>query len=214
MRFGLPIAFAAAGALFLSGCEPTTEDNVRTQTGIAAGALVGSVVGATAGGGRDRLARTVVGAGIGAAAGGMIGAQLDRQAAELRRDLGNDVSVVNTGSQLVVTMPQDILFAVDSATLRPDLRRDLQSVSANLQRYPDSTIRVIGHTDNTGSASYNQTLSERRASAVASELLASGVNPRRIVATGMGENQPVASNLTPEGRAQNRRVEIVIIPTA
>jgi outer membrane protein OmpA-like peptidoglycan-associated protein len=212
MRFTRPVAVISAGVLALAACTPTTEDNQRTRTGAAVGAVAGGLIGATAGGSRDRFVRTAVGAGVGAVIGGAIGQQLDRQAAELRRDLGNDVQVRNTGSQLVVTMPDDILFAVDSAVVRPDLQRDLRTLAASLQNYPDSDVMVIGHTDNTGSAAYNQTLSERRAASVAAVLRNAGVDGRRIVAVGRGEDQPVATNLTAEGRAQNRRVEIVITP--
>lgn len=211
MKTGLTIALLASGVLGLAACTPT-EDNLRTRQGAVAGAVVGGVVGATAGGSRDRLLRTAVGATIGAAAGGAIGAALDAQARELRRDLGDNVDVRNTGSELIVTMPQDILFAVDSAVVRPDLQRDLQVVANSLNRYPDSTIRVVGHTDNTGTAAYNQTLSERRAGSVAAVLRNAGVDGRRIVAIGRGLTEPIASNATPEGRAQNRRVEIIIVP--
>ena len=111
-------------------------------------------------------------------------------------------------------MPQDILFATDSAALRPDLSRDLEAVATNLQRYPSSTVQVLGHTDNTGSASYNRDLSQRRAASVAAILVRNGVQPNRVVTYGMGEDQPVASNLTVDGRAMNRRVEIIIRPTS
>jgi outer membrane protein OmpA-like peptidoglycan-associated protein len=104
------------------------------------------------------------------------------------------------------------LFATDSAAVRPDLRSDLNAVAASLLRYPNSTIQVVGHTDNTGTAAYNQDLSQRRAVSVASILRESGVPGGRIAAVGRGEDQPIASNLTPEGRAQNRRVEIIIRP--
>jgi outer membrane protein OmpA-like peptidoglycan-associated protein len=144
----------------------------------------------------------------------MIGAVLDRQAAELRRDLGPETTIRNTGQELILTMPQDILFAVDSATLRPDLRADLQVIAANLRRNPDSMIRVVGHTDSTGALAYNQRLSERRAESVAAVLIENGVSGRRIITQGMGPNDPVASNATASGRAQNRRVEIVIRPNA
>jgi outer membrane protein OmpA-like peptidoglycan-associated protein len=110
-------------------------------------------------------------------------------------------------------MPQDLLFAVDSAAVRPDLRADLSAVASSLLRYPNSRIEVIGHTDNTGAAAYNQDLSQRRAVSVAGVLREGGVPGARIAAFGRGEDQPIASNLTPEGRAQNRRVEIIIRPT-
>ncbi|OZA09930.1 MAG: hypothetical protein B7Y02_11505 [Rhodobacterales bacterium 17-64-5] len=110
-------------------------------------------------------------------------------------------------------MAQDLLFATDSASLRPDLTSDLRVVANSLLRYPNSRIEVIGHTDNTGSAAYNQDLSQRRAVTVSGVLRDAGVPGGRLSAYGRGEDVPVASNLTPDGRAQNRRVEIIIRPT-
>jgi len=130
----------------------------------------------------------------------------------LNRDLGNNIDVINTGDELIVRMPQDILFAFDSDRVRPDLRADLFTLADSLQRYPDTTVQIIGHTDNVGSASYNQNLSERRASSVGSVLVNAGVPGSRLRIFGAGEDQPIASNLTEEGRAQNRRVDIVIRP--
>lgn len=207
-------ALAAVAALgLLAACVDPYSDTNRTQAGAITGGLLGAFVGASAGSG-NRTAATIAGAGIGAIAGAGIGAALDRQAAELRAQLGSDVDVRNTGSEIIVTLPQDILFATDSANLRPDLRRDLQTIATNLQRHPDSTIVVTGHTDSTGTMSYNQGLSERRADAVAAVLIESGVPGRRIVSRGLGQTQPVATNETAAGRAQNRRVEITIRPTA
>ncbi len=129
--------------------------------------------------------------------------------------MGNDnVTIRNTGDRLIVTLPQDILFATDSANLRPDLQRDLRTVGQNLLAYPDTTVQVVGHTDNTGDANYNQNLSRQRAQAVANILMNEGVPSFRVQSIGRGEDQPIASNLTPDGRAQNRRVEIVILPNA
>lgn len=200
----------------LAGCvspiAPTTEENRRTQTGAVTGALIGGAIGATSKG-SDRFAKAAVGAGIGALIGGAIGSSLDAQAAELRNSIGNDgVSVTNTGSELIVNLPQDILFATGSANLRSDLTRDIQAVARSLINYPNTTVQVIGHTDNVGSAALNQDLSQRRAASVASILRSNGVPGARIVAFGRGEDQPVASNLSDAGRAQNRRVEIVIRP--
>lgn len=207
-----PLALLTLGAFTLAGCVTTTEDNRRQNTGAAAGAILGGALGASSKGG-DKLLKTVVGAGIGAAIGGAIGSSLDAQAAELRNSIGNDrVSITNTGSELIVNLPQDILFATDSATLRGDLTQDLQAVARSLLNYPNTTVQVLGHTDNTGSAAYNQNLSQRRAQSVASVLQANGVPGGRIMAIGRGEDQPVASNLSEAGRAQNRRVEIVIRP--
>jgi outer membrane protein OmpA-like peptidoglycan-associated protein len=207
-----PIALLTLGAITLAGCVPTTEDNRRQNTGAVTGALLGGALGATSKG-DDKLLKTVVGAGIGAAIGGAIGSSLDAQAAELRNSIGdNRVSITNTGSELIVNLPQDILFATDSATLRGDLTQDLQAVARSLLNYPNTTVQVVGHTDNTGSAAYNQNLSQRRAQSVASVLQANGVPGGRIIAIGRGEDQPIASNLSEAGRAQNRRVEIIIRP--
>lgn len=191
---------------------PTTEDNVRTRNGAIIGAATGALIGGTRNG-DDKLAKAAIGAVIGGAIGAGIGSALDRQAAELRGSIGdNRVSVTNTGNELIVNLPQDILFATDSATLRGDLTADLRAVARNLQSYPDSTVQVIGHTDNVGAAAYNQDLSQRRANSVAAILRDSGVPGGRIAAFGRGEDQPVASNLSDAGRAQNRRVEIIIRP--
>ena len=113
-----------------------------------------------------------------------------------------------------MSLPQDLLFATDSFSVRPDLQNDLYTVAGNLQNYPASTIQVIGHTDSDGDAVYNQQLSERRAGSVAGILMNAGVTPSRLQTIGRGESQPVASNLNETGKAQNRRVEIVILPTA
>ena len=213
---------ATASVLALSACvpggytgaaSPDQNPNANRNSGAITGALIGGAIGATRKG-DDKLAKAAAGALIGGAVGGAIGSALDRQAQELRRDLDTSgVSVVNTGSQLVVTMPQDVLFDVDSSIVRPDLQRDLYTLAGSLNRYPDTTVEVIGHTDNTGDASYNQRLSQNRASAVANVLIGAGVPATRVVAYGRGEDQPISSNLTPEGRQQNRRVEFIIRPT-
>jgi len=213
MKFRTPIILATLGAMTLAGCVgPTTEDNKRARTGAVTGALIGGALGATRNG-DDKLVKAAVGAAIGAAIGGAIGSSLDQQAAELRNSIGNNrVSVTNTGSELIVNLPQDILFATDSATLRGDLTQDLRAVAQSLLNYPDTTVEVVGHTDNVGAAAYNQDLSQRRANSVAAILRSNGVRAGRLVAFGRGEDQPIASNLSPAGRAQNRRVEIIIRP--
>jgi outer membrane protein OmpA-like peptidoglycan-associated protein len=124
------------------------------------------------------------------------------------------VTITNTGQQLLVTMPQDVLFDTDSAVLRPDLQSDIRALGQNLLAYPNTTVQVIGHTDSEGTAAYNQDLSERRALAVSNVLLNTGVPAGRVVAIGRGEAQPIASNQTAEGRRQNRRVQFVITPNA
>ena len=214
----LSSGLAGSALLILSGCvTPESAANSKPGDNTTAGTIMGGLIGAIAGmemsSKGDRKKGAIVGAIVGAAAGNAIGQSLDEQAADLRRDLNNNqVNVTNTGSELIVTMPQDILFALDSAAVRSDLRRDLGVVAGNIQAYPNTTISIEGHTDNTGSASYNQSLSQRRANAVASVLMNNGVPPARLGTIGRGENEPVASNLSATGRAQNRRVEIVIRP--
>lgn len=216
MMMKTPLILAVASTLALTACvDPNAypdDPNARQRQGAIIGGLVGAVTGAAVSGDGDELKGAIVGGALGAGAGAIIGADLDRQAAELRGSLSSNISVTNNGDFLVVNMPQDLLFATDSAALRPDLRRDLNTVAASLLKYPNSRIEVIGHTDNTGTAAYNQDLSQRRAVAVASVLREGGVPGSRIAAYGRGEDQPIASNLTPEGRAQNRRVEIIIRP--
>ena len=218
--FSKPIALAMAGILGLSACtDPGQLNQNSNMSNTQQGALIGAGAGALAGalsrgdGNRDRGA--LVGAVVGGAIGAGIGYNLDQQEAELRRDLGNeDVQITNTGDRLIVSLPQDLLFATDSFSVRPDLQNDLYTVAGSLQNYPASTIQVIGHTDSDGDAAYNQQLSERRAGAVAGILMNAGVTSSRLQTIGRGESQPVASNLNETGKAQNRRVEIVILPTA
>ncbi|WP_434289128.1 OmpA family protein [Celeribacter sp. SCSIO 80788] len=213
MKSPLYIAIPLVAAFGLTACMDTYDSNSKATQGAVVGATLGGIAAAATSGKNDKLAKTAVGAMIGGAIGGAIGTQLDKQAADLQQSMGNgDVKIVNTGSQLIVTMPQDILFATDSAVVVPSLQDDLRALAYNLQDYPNTTIQIVGHTDNTGSATYNQELSTRRASAVATILRANGVASGRIQAFGRGEDAPIATNLTPEGRAQNRRVEIVITP--
>ena len=209
-----PLILATISVMSLTACDPSTQTvagGPRATTGAVTGALVGAAIGANASG-SSRLAQAAVGGILGAALGGAVGSALDRQAADLQGSVSNQTKIVNNGNSLTVTMPQDILFDTNSAALRPDLRRDLNAVATNLINYPDTTVEIAGHTDNTGTAALNQDLSQRRANAVADTLRAAGVPNRRIVAFGRGEDKPIASNLTPEGRSQNRRVEITIRP--
>jgi outer membrane protein OmpA-like peptidoglycan-associated protein len=202
----LLLVAACTDPAYVGGDDPRR----KTKSGAVIGGLVGAATGAAVSDSKGKGA--LLGGAIGALGGAAIGNALDRQEAELRQQLDSDVQITNTGDRLILTMPQDILFPVDSFNIRPDLRTDLFKVADSLQRYPDTTVQVVGHTDSDGDASYNQGLSERRANAVADVLMNGGVPFSRINAIGRGEDQPVASNLTAEGKAQNRRVEIVILP--
>ena len=211
----LPLALATASVLALAACQaplPGQATN-NTRTGALVGAGLGAAVGALSGdNNRDRIRNAAIGAAVLGGAGALGGNVLDRQEAELRQQLGSDVGIVNNGTNLVVNLPNDILFAVDSASLTGGLQQDLITVAGSINRYPDTTVNVIGHTDSDGSAQYNLDLSQRRAQAVSSVLINAGVSPARIRSLGRGEDQPIASNLTPAGKALNRRVEIIITP--
>lgn len=213
----LPLALVTVSALAVAACQPVTpnnpDPNANTRRGALVGAGLGAAVGAlTADDSDDRLRNAAIGAAVGGAAGAGTGAMLDRQEAELRNQLGSNVGIVNTGEQLVVTLPQDILFDTDSATLTGSMTNDLRAIAGSINNYPNTTVNVVGHADNTGAAAYNQSLSEARARSVASVLTSAGVSSARIRSIGRGEDAPVASNLTAEGRRQNRRVEIIITP--
>ncbi len=215
-----PVALSIAGLLALSACQTTAtriaDPNYRTQQGAVAGALLGGIIGSAVNPGSSDTARVrsaLVGAAAGAALGGAIGSNLDQQAEDMRNRLGNpNVTVTNMGTYLLVNLPDDVLFATDSAAVRPDLAGEIRSIAANLVSYPNSRIQVLGHTDNVGAAAYNADLSQRRAVSVRDILIGAGVPSDRLSAVGMGEDRPVASNTTVGGRAQNRRVEIIITP--
>ncbi len=209
------IAATGAATLLAACTDPARLDpNTNyTRDSAIAGAALGTVAGLAAGGGTFRGA--AVGAAVGAGAGALMGNRLDQQAEALRGSIGNDNIIINRqGDVLVVTLPQDILFDVDSTYVRDDLRDELAALAANLNQYPDTTAEIVGHTDNTGDAGYNQDLSVRRAQAVSEIISANGVSAARLSATGRGEDSPVASNLTEEGRALNRRVDILIRPAS
>ncbi|MEL6266977.1 MAG: OmpA family protein [Pseudomonadota bacterium] len=210
LRGGPVLALVLAVALGLAACT-TVRENPRTATGAAAGAAAGALLGTLAGGNDRRNA--LIGAGIGLLAGGAVGAYLDRQQRQLEADLqGSGATVERQGDSLVVSLPQQVTFAVDSDRLEPGFRPVLLNVADTLAADPRGLVDVVGHTDATGSDAYNQDLSERRAQTVANALVDGGVLPQRIAAYGRGETQPVATNETPEGRARNRRVEILIVP--
>ena len=177
----LTLTLSAVSVLGLAACQQPlpNQTNEQTRQGALIGAGVGAVAGALTGDDADeRLRNAAIGAAVFGAAGAGIGATLDRQEAELRAQLGPNVGLVNTGSQLVVTLPQDVLFATDSTAVSGASQRDLFAVASSLNNYPNTTVNVIGHTDNVGDAAYNQDLSERRAQAVASVLVSGGVSPR------------------------------------
>jgi outer membrane protein OmpA-like peptidoglycan-associated protein len=207
--------FAALSLVSVSACvtDPNTGERKISRTaiggigGAAAGALLGGLIGGKTG--------RIIGAVGGGAIGGVVGYKMDQQIKELRESTagsGVDVTEVDGGEAILVNLPDGVTFDVGSATLKPTFRATLDDVAASLQQYPNSLIDVYGHTDSTGSDSFNQGLSERRAQTVANYLTSRGVNSARIRWQGFGETMPVADNSTEEGRRLNRRVEIKIIP--
>ena len=208
-----------AAATLLAGCytyDPYSNEKKvsKTTTGAGIGAAVGAVAGILTGDdSRERRKRALIGAGVGALAGGAAGNYMDRQEAKLRQQLqGTGVSVTRNGDNITLNMPGNITFKTDSSDLRPDFFDVLNSVSLVLKEYDKTLLEVAGHTDNTGAAAYNQTLSEKRASTVAQYLSTRGVNSQRIITVGAGESHPIATNETPEGRQANRRVELSLEP--
>ncbi len=200
---------ALAGAVTLAGCTNPDGTAYNTGTGVATGAVLGGLFGRAIS--DDKAAGTIIGGVVGGAIGGAIGADLDKQEAALRASMGSSVSIINTGSQLIVSLPESITFATNSAVVKSTLVADLNTLARSMNDHPNTTIEVVGHTDNTGTSAYNQALSEQRARAVRG-ILINTVNPNRVIAYGVGETRPVASNASAEGRQANRRVEIFITP--
>jgi len=213
--------YVALGSLLLAGCT-TQADGTQSVNKTAVGAGVGAVAGGVLG---NRLAKgnrstgTVIGALAGAAAGGGLGYMMDRQESQLRDQLASEraqhaVEVERVRDDMLkLTLANEVSFDVNSASVKPSFRPSLAKVAEVLKSY-DTRMTVVGHTDATGSESYNQQLSERRAQAVRSELIRDGVPAERLSAIGRGEGEPRADNATETGRAQNRRVEILVQSTA
>ncbi len=214
------VATVLAASLSLAGCATYTgqttdsDDPNRTRSGALIGAGIGAVAGLLSGGdATERRQRAMIGAGVGAIAGGAVGVYQDRQEAELRRSLdGTGVDVVRDGDNITLSMPGAITFGFDSAEVQPRFLSVLDTLSDTLNEYNQTVIEIAGHTDSTGSPEYNQGLSERRAAAVDSYLGNRGVLRDRTMVVGAGQAHPIASNATESGRAQNRRVEITLVP--
>jgi len=199
-----------SGALLLGACTNPDGTRDNTNSGVGIGAAIGGIFGALVA--DDDLAGAAIGGAVGAMIGGAIGADLDKQEAALRSTMDSSVKIVNTGSQLIVSLPEGITFPTNSAVVKSSLVGDLNKLSRSMNEYPNTRIEVVGHTDNTGTSSYNQALSEQRARAVRGILINGGVSSSRVSAFGAGESRPVASNGSASGRQANRRVEIYITP--
>lgn len=217
-RVNIKLIAPLAAVALLSACSTDPYTGEQKVSNTAGGAALGAGLGALAGmavGGSSNAQRNAVliGAGVGALTGGAIGATMDRNEADLRRQLqGTGVSVTRVGNQVVLNMPSDITFDVDKDAIKPAFRQTLNSVAIVLNRYQQTIVDVFGHTDSTGSAAHNMDLSQRRALSVANYLAQQGVDSRRFAVTGFGATRPIATNSTAEGRALNRRVEIQLSP--
>lgn len=211
MATGLALVLSSS----LAGCS-AIEQNPRaakgTVIGAATGAGTGAAIGGIVGGGKGAGKGAAIGAVVGAIGGGLIGSYLDQQAREMEAVLAEQDRLRREQERLQVVLASDVLFESGKSYLQPGARDKLRNVAGVLNRYPQTSIQVVGHTDSRGSEESNLELSRRRAEAVADELSASGVSRARMLVRGEGESRPVASNDTAEGRQQNRRVEINIIP--
>lgn len=198
-----------------STVNPYTEEKQTSKLAVGAGigAASGAVIGLLTSNSKDRQRNVLIGAGLGAIAGGGVGYYMDVQEAKLRQRLrGSGVSVTRVGDQIMLNMPGNVTFDTGSPNINAGFYDVLNSVTIVLKEYEKTSVDVIGHTDSVGSASYNQRLSEERARSVAEYLSNQGIMPARLLVAGMGEAQPMAPNDTPEGRSQNRRVNIQIAP--
>ncbi|MFW7377532.1 MAG: OmpA family protein [Oligoflexus sp.] len=202
----------------LTSCA-TTENGEKngsgkTAGGALAGAIAGGVLGNQVKGSKGtREGARIAGAVIGGVIGGSVGHYMDKQERELREQLKNsDIEVEREGDQIILNMPGQVTFEVGKATIQPSFYELLNKVAEVLNSYPETGIEVAGHTDSTGSAQLNQVLSEQRAQSVVSYLKRQGIQSQRLAAVGFGQSQPVASNNTADGRQENRRVEMTLIP--
>ena len=193
-------------ALLYMGCAEWSRTQKGGAIGAGAGGALGAIIGHKAG---STVIGALLGAAIGGAAGAYIGNYMDKQAAEIERDIAG-ARVERVGEGIKITFSSGIMFDVERAVLKDQYTGELSELSTILNKYEDTNILLEGHTDSTGSEEYNLDLSKKRAQSVANYLATQNVNPTRFTIMGYGESQPIASNETVEGRAQNRRVEVAI----
>jgi len=216
----LKVFLVAAGlTIAVGGCQvldPYTQESETSKAtkGAVIGAIAGAVVGLASGDDAvERRQRALIGAGVGALAGGAVGVYMDRQQDRLRAELqGTGVSVTRIGDNITLNMPGNVTFATDSSDLNPAFFDVLNSVSKVLIEFDQTVVEVAGHTDSTGSDTYNQSLSERRAGSVGQYLQSQSIASQRLITIGLGESMPVADNGSAAGRQSNRRVEITMVP--
>lgn len=202
----LGLAMAGSVMLFQS-CATATKTQKGTAIGAAAGGVIGAIIGKKAG---NTAVGAILGGAIGGTAGAVIGRKMDRQAEEIKQTVPN-AEVIREGEGIIVKFDSGILFDVNKSDLKTVARTNIENLSTSLKNNPETTILIVGHTDATGSDDYNKRLSERRAGAVKAYAQSQGISEMRLSTEGRGENEPIADNDTETGRAQNRRVEIVIV---
>lgn len=206
-------ALVATLTVVIAGCA-TDDPNRRTKTGALIGAVVGAAAGSHVGGTRG----AIIGGAVGALGGGAVGNYMDRQRRELEEKLAaerarDELQITRlSGDALKIGIASDASFDVDSATLKSNAQATYARIAAVLKDYDRTVIHIVGHTDATGSAAHNQSLSERRAAAVADYMTRAGVLPERVRQEGRGLREPIAGNDTAADRTRNRRVDIVIKP--
>jgi outer membrane protein OmpA-like peptidoglycan-associated protein len=199
-------AFLIVGSVGVSACASLNKKEEGAIIGASAGAAVGGVIGNQTG---STARGAIIGAAVGGAAGAIIGHQMDQQAKELSQNI-KGATVERVGEGIQVTFASGLLFAFDSDSIQAAAGTNLRELASSLQKYPESQLLIVGHTDNVGDAYYNQRLSERRANSAATYLASQGVARSRLAASGKGESEPVTSNQTDAGRQKNRRVEVAI----
>jgi len=205
-RLRVITALLILGSVGASACASMNKKQEGAVIGAAAGGAIGGVIGNQTG---STARGAIIGAVVGGAAGAIIGHQMDQQAKELSQNIPG-ATVARVGEGIAVTFASGLLFAFDSDQILPAAGTNLTELAKSLQRYPDSQLLIVGHTDSKGDDAYNQRLSERRSAAAAAYLAAQGVDRSRLAASGKGESEPIATNDTDAGQAQNRRVEVAI----
>lgn len=201
------ISFSLAALILVAGCNSFTKTQKGAAIGAGGGAVIGGLIGHAAG---STALGAIIGGAVGGTAGGLIGHKMDKQAAEIKQTVPG-ATVTREGEGIIVKFDSGILFDIDKTDVKPAAQTNLQKLAVSLKNNPQTNILIIGHTDSTGTASHNMDLSIRRAGAVKSYLVDGGVDGSRLTTQGKGETEPIADNKTPDGRAQNRRVEIVIV---
>lgn len=193
--------------MLFESCASATKTQKGAVIGAAAGGTIGAIIGKKAG---NTAVGAIIGGAVGGTAGAVIGRRMDRQAEEIKNTVPN-AEVIREGEGIIVKFDSGILFDVDQAALKGAARSNIESLATSLKNNPQTNILIVGHTDASGTDAYNYKLSERRAAAVKSYAVSQGITGARLTTEGRGETEPISDNTSDTGKAQNRRVEIVIV---